>query len=148
MLQPVLSPGMVDNPPKSEETWKMWEHQVGVYENLAGSKLDDDVKVSVAATRSTTKTSRQLVLVNSQQFDNDYTMLRSVIQTYLNSNNSWIANDLEVTREGQTWRKSTTWPRTAETEAKAKEKAKGERHMQRHKQRNKARLARQRVPFV
>ena len=49
MLQPVLSLGMVDNPPKSEETLKMRERQVDVYENLAKSKLDDDVKFSVAS---------------------------------------------------------------------------------------------------
>ena len=37
---------MNDNPAKFEDTWKTWEHQVDVYENLAASKLDDDVKIS------------------------------------------------------------------------------------------------------
>ena len=46
MLQAVLQPGMSDNPAKFEETWKSWEHQVDVYENLSSSKLDDDVKKS------------------------------------------------------------------------------------------------------
>ena len=35
-----------DNPAKFEETWKSWEHQVGVHENLSSSKLGDDVKIS------------------------------------------------------------------------------------------------------
>ena len=43
MLQAVLQPGMSDNPAKFEETWKSWEHEVDVYENLSSSKLDDDV---------------------------------------------------------------------------------------------------------
>ena len=38
MLQAVLQPGMSHNPAKFEETWKTWEHQVDVYENLAASK--------------------------------------------------------------------------------------------------------------
>ena len=41
-------PAMSDNPAaKFEETWKSWEHQVDIYENLASTKLDDDVKISV-----------------------------------------------------------------------------------------------------
>ena len=35
MLQAVLQPGMSDNPAKFEETWKSWEHQVDIYENLS-----------------------------------------------------------------------------------------------------------------
>ena len=30
MLQAVLQPGMNNNPAKFEETWKSWEHQVGM----------------------------------------------------------------------------------------------------------------------
>ena len=37
LLQAVLHPGMGDNPAKLEETWKAWEHQVDVYENLSAS---------------------------------------------------------------------------------------------------------------
>ena len=47
MLQAVLQPGMSDDPAKFEETWKSWEHQVDIYENLSSTKLDDDVKISV-----------------------------------------------------------------------------------------------------
>ena len=47
MLQAVLQPGMNDNPAKFEETWKSWEHQMDIYENLSSTKLDDDVKISV-----------------------------------------------------------------------------------------------------
>ena len=47
MLQAVLQPGMSDNPAKFEETWKSWEHQVDICENLSSTKLDDDVKISV-----------------------------------------------------------------------------------------------------
>ena len=46
-LQAVLQPGMGDNPVVFQETWKAWEHQMDVHENLAASKLDDDVKISV-----------------------------------------------------------------------------------------------------
>ena len=47
MLQAVLQPGMDDNPAKFEEACKTWEHQVDVYEKLATSKSDDDLKISV-----------------------------------------------------------------------------------------------------
>ena len=72
MLQAVLQPGMSDNPAKFEETWKTWEHQVDVYENLATSKLDDDVKISVVLREAPQKLQDHL-LVNSQQFESDYT---------------------------------------------------------------------------
>ena len=47
MLQAVLQPGMSDNPAKFEKSWKSWEHQMDIYENLSSTKLDDDVKISV-----------------------------------------------------------------------------------------------------
>ena len=47
MLLAVLQPEMSDNPAKFEETWKSWEHQVDIYENLSSTELDDDVKISV-----------------------------------------------------------------------------------------------------
>ena len=50
MLQAVLQLGMSDNPAKFEETWKSWEHQVDIYENLSSTKLDDDVKISELST--------------------------------------------------------------------------------------------------
>ena len=42
---------MSDNPGKFEETWKSWEHQMDIYENLSSTKLDDDVKISVVFAR-------------------------------------------------------------------------------------------------
>ena len=47
MLQAVLQSGMGANPAKFDETWKAREHEVDVNENLAASKLDDDVKISL-----------------------------------------------------------------------------------------------------
>ena len=92
MLQAVLQPGMSNNPAKFEETWKSWEHQVEVYENLASSKLDDDVKISVVLREAPQKL-RDHLLVNSQQFESDYNKLKAIIQAYLNTNKTWIAND-------------------------------------------------------
>ena len=60
MLQAVLQPGMGDNPAEFEEAWKTWEHQVDVYDNLATSKLDDAVKISVVLREAPTKLPRQL----------------------------------------------------------------------------------------
>ena len=40
MLQDVLQPGMSDSPAK-KETWKSWEHQMDLNENLSSTKLDD-----------------------------------------------------------------------------------------------------------
>ena len=48
----------VDNPAKFEETWKSWEHQVDIYENLSSTKLDDDVKISVVLRECPQKTAR------------------------------------------------------------------------------------------
>ena len=92
MLQAVLQPGMSNNPAKFEETWKSWEHQVEVYENLASSELDDDVKISVVLREAPQKL-RDHLLVNSQQFESDYKKLKAIIQPYLNTNKTWIAND-------------------------------------------------------
>ena len=60
MLQAVLQQGMCDSPAKFEEAWNAWEHQVYVYEKLAMSKLDDDVKISVVLREAPTKPPRQL----------------------------------------------------------------------------------------
>ena len=75
MLQPEVS----DNRAKFEETWKSWEHQVDVYENLSPSKLDDDVKISVVLREAPQKL-RDHLLVNSQQFESNYKKLRAIIQ--------------------------------------------------------------------
>ena len=58
MLQAVQQPGVSDNPAKFEETWKSWEHQVDVCENLSSSKLDDDVKIRVVLREAPTETAR------------------------------------------------------------------------------------------
>ena len=47
MLQAVLQPGLGERPAKFDEAWNAWEHQVDVYEKLATSNLDDDVKISL-----------------------------------------------------------------------------------------------------
>ena len=85
MLQAVLQPGMSNNPVKFEETWKSWKHQLEVYENLATSKLDDDVKIRVVFREAPQKL-RDHLLVNSQQFEGDYNKLKAIIQAYLNTN--------------------------------------------------------------
>ena len=107
MLQAVLQPGMGDNPAKLEETWKAWEHQVDVYENLAASKLDDDVKIS-AVLREAPPKLRDNLLMNSQQFDSNYNKLPAIIQAYLNSHKSWIAKDFRSDTKEQTRWKLTT----------------------------------------
>ena len=96
MLQAVLQPGMSDNPAKFEETWKSWENQVDIYENLSSTKLDDDVKVSVVL-REYPQKLRDHLLVNSQQFESNYNKLRAIIQAYLNTNKTWIVNDFRET---------------------------------------------------
>ena len=96
MLQAVLQPGMSDNPAKFEEMWKSWEHQVGIYENLSSTKLDDDVKISVVL-RECPQKLRDHLLVNSQQFESIYNKLRAIIQAYLNTNKTWIVKDFRET---------------------------------------------------
>ena len=87
---------MSDNPAKFEETWKSWEHQVDIYENLSSTKLDDDVKISVVL-RECPQKLRDHLLVNSQQFESNYNKLRAVIQAYLNTNRTSIVNDFRET---------------------------------------------------
>ena len=89
MLQAVLQPGMSDNPAKFEETWKSWEHQLGIYENLSSAKLDDDVKINVVL-RECPQKLRHHLLVN-------YNKLRAIIQAYLNTNKTWIVNHFRET---------------------------------------------------
>ena len=78
MLQAVLQPGMSDNPAKFEETWKSWEHQMDIYENLSSTKLDDDVKISVVL-RECPQKLRDHLLVNSQQFESNYNDFRETV---------------------------------------------------------------------
>ena len=96
MLQAVLQPGMSDNPAKFEETWKSWEHQMDIYENLSSTKLEDDVKISVML-RECPQKLRDHLLLNSQQFESNYNKLRAIIQAYLNTNKTWIVNDFRET---------------------------------------------------
>ena len=96
MLQVVLQPGMSDNSAKFEETWKSWEHQMDIYEDLSSTKLDDDVKISVVL-RECPQKLRDHLLVNSQQFESNYNKLRAIIQVYLNTNKTWIVNDFRET---------------------------------------------------
>ena len=96
MLQAVLQPGMSDNPAKFEETWKSWEHQVDIYENLSSTKLDDDVQIGVVL-RECPQKLRDHLLVNSQQFESNYNKLRAIIQAYLNTNKTWIVNAFRET---------------------------------------------------
>ena len=96
MLLAVLQPGMSDNPAKFEETWKSWEHQMDIYDNLSSTKLDDDVKNSVVLQECPQKL-RDHLLVNSQQFESNYNKLRAIIQAYLNTNKTWIVNDFRET---------------------------------------------------
>ena len=96
MLQAVLQSGMSDNPSKFEETWKSWEHQVDIYENLSSAKLDDDVKISVVL-RECPQKLRDHLLVNPQQFEGNHDKLRATIQAYLNTNKTWIVNDFRET---------------------------------------------------
>ena len=63
-----------------------------VYDNLASSKLDDDVKISVVLREAPQKL-RDHLLVNSQQFESDYNKLKMIIQAYLNTNKTWVASD-------------------------------------------------------
>ena len=67
-----------------------------VHENLSSSMLDDDVKISVVLREAPQKL-RDLLLVNSQQFESNWNKLRAIIQAYLNTNKTWIANDVRET---------------------------------------------------
>ena len=97
MLQAVLQPGMSDNPAKFEETWKSWEHQMDIYENLSSTKLDDDVKISVVL-RECPQKLRDHLLVNSQQFESNYNRLRAIIQAYHGGQNDYQNNSKKKTR--------------------------------------------------
>ena len=132
MLQAVLQPGMSDNPAKFEETWKSWEYQVDVQEHLSSSKLDDDVKSSVVLREAPQELGDHL-LVNSQQFESNYNKLRAIIQAYLNTNKTWIANDLKETdpMEVDYTGKSKG---EGKNKSKSKGKSKGERRQQRQRQ--------------
>ena len=125
MLQAVLQPGMSHNPAKFEETWKSWEHQTDIYENLSSTKLDDDVKISVVL-RECPQKLRDHLLVNYQQFESNYNKLRAIIQAYLNTNKMWIVNDF---RE--------TVPMDVDYIGKSKGKGKSKSKMQRQEQRQK-----------
>ena len=58
MLQAVPQPGMSDNPAKFEETWKSWEHQVDIYENLSSTKAGRLREDQRGVARMSTETAR------------------------------------------------------------------------------------------
>ena len=99
-----------------------------VYENLSSSKLDDDVKISVVLREAPQKL-RDHLLVNSES---DYNRLKAIIQAYLNTNKTWIANDLresdpmEVNHISKGKSKGKRQKAMARATAKAKAKDKAE----------------------
>ena len=70
-----------------------------VFENLAASKLGDDVKISVVLREAPSKL-RDNLLVNSHQFESNYNKLRAIIRAYLSSNKLWIANEFRSDTKG------------------------------------------------
>ena len=81
MLQCVLQLGMYQT--RNEE------HKVHVYENLAGPKPDENVKISLV-TRETPMKLRDNVQEKPQQFETNF-KLRAVSQAFLNTNRKWKA---------------------------------------------------------
>ena len=90
MLQCVLQLGLYQT--RNEE------HKVHVYENLAGAKPDEDVKISLV-TRETPMKLRDNVQENSHQFETNF-KLRAVSQAFLNINRKWIVDDLNEPDSG------------------------------------------------
>ena len=101
---------------------------------LATSKLDDDVKISVVLRESPTKF-RDNLLVNSKQFESNKNKLRAIIQAYLKSNKSWIANDFKHdTKESD--------PMGVDHISKGKKKKQRQRQRQKQRQGDEARQQR------
>ena len=71
-----------------------------VYENLAASKLDDDVNISVVLCAAPSQF-RDNLLVNSQQIESYYNQLRAITQAYLNSNKNGFRLTSDVTRRSR-----------------------------------------------
>ena len=84
MLQCVLKPGLYQT--------RTEERQVDMYENLAGPKLDEDVKISIEM-RETPMKLRDNVQDKPEQFETNF-KLRAVSQAFLNTNRKWIVDDL------------------------------------------------------
>ena len=68
-----------------------WSHRMLKLE-LEGSKLDDDVKVSVVIREAPLKTEKNLS-GELKQFKGKYNQLILVIQTFLNSNKKWSVGE-------------------------------------------------------
>ena len=68
--------------------------------------------------------------MNSQQFESDYNKLRAIIQAYLNTNKTWIANDFRETDPMEV-------DYTGKSKGKGKSNSKSKRKEQRKEQRGK-----------
>ena len=101
-----------------------------VYENLSSSKVDDDVQISVVLREAPQKL-RDHLLVNSQQFENNYNKLRAIIQAYLNTNKTWIVNDFTET-DPWTW---ITQARERQRQKQEQEHRQEQREQQKRQQR-------------
>ena len=107
------------------EAWNAWEHHVDVYEKLATSKLNHDLKIIVVLREAPTKL-RDKLPVTSQQLKSNFNKLREFIQAYLNSTKSWTANDFRNgTKESD--------PMEVDHISKGKGKIKGNRQQQKHR---------------
>ena len=84
MLQCVLQPGLYQT--------RTEEHKVDMYENLAGPKLEEDVKIAVVR-KATPMKLRDNLHENSQKFETNF-KLRAVSQAFLNADRKRIADDL------------------------------------------------------
>ena len=109
---------VAENAPKTAgRRFALWQSvQEDVYEKLATSKLDDDVKISVVLREAPTKL-RDNLLVNSQQFESNCNKLRAIIQAYLNTNKNWTAHDF------RNYTKESDPNATAMAKAEAKERS-------------------------
>ena len=135
MLQAVLQPGMGERPAKFDEAWNEWEHQVTVYEKLATSMLDDDVKISVVLREARTKL-RDNLLVNFRQFESNYSKFRAIIQAYSNTNKNSTASDFRNdTKESDPKEVHHTGKSKGKSSGKVKSKVKKQQQGQRQKQR-------------
>ena len=91
ILQCVLHQGLQQT--RFEESGCRGSLKMNMYD-LTGSKLDEDVKMRVLIREASSKL-RDNLLIISQQLQRDNNEMRAVILAYLNTNRTWVADDLD-----------------------------------------------------
>jgi hypothetical protein len=92
LLQSIMSPNLGQTDHDFENKFAEWKAEVSGYEDYTGRELDADIKIAVLL-RQAPQALRTHLQINSNAFDNSFSQLEAVIQSYIQSRKLWNPRD-------------------------------------------------------